>query len=117
MDISNRIEQLPGLLGLSTKEFCDRINITTQSYSGYKAGVKPSFDTTANILTAFPVSHEWLIFGKGDWKIDEGIVSESQGLYTRTDFNILTILDRLKEVEMKVRQMEKSFKSMKYDKT
>lgn len=67
MEIDKRIATLIEILGLTSGEFADKINVQRSSISHItSARNKPSLDFLERTLSVFPeINSEWLILGKG----------------------------------------------------
>jgi transcriptional regulator with XRE-family HTH domain len=67
MGIDKRISTLIEILGLTSGEFADKINVQRSSISHITtARNKPSLDFLERTLSVFPeINSEWLILGKG----------------------------------------------------
>ncbi|MCO6564246.1 MAG: helix-turn-helix transcriptional regulator [Apibacter sp.] len=67
MGIDKRISTLIEILGLTSGEFADKINVQRSSISHItSARNKPSLDFLERTLSVFPeINSEWLILGKG----------------------------------------------------
>ena len=102
---ADRIGQLPDLLHLSTKEFCEPLGVSTQMFSQYKNGkAKPGYDFITAVVAQYPVSADWLLLGEGDWH-SESIVSDVNVRYKKQDFNYLEVVDRLRALEQRVNRL------------
>lgn len=119
MSIASRIAQLPGLLGIKNSEFAKALGISHQRFNQYEkkpeTGVR--YETISAIVEHYPVSEDWLRNGEGDWRKIESVVSEPTAMYTRQDFNMLDVLDRLSGVERRVSALEKKINNNNDDKT
>lgn len=88
-DIYNRIIQMLELRGIKNSEFYDKIGITRQNLSKWKAGSLPSVDVLYLIKEELHVSLDWLLTGK----------NEQDGLNPTEPYRIVDRIDgKLKEV-------------------
>ncbi|MBN2744486.1 MAG: helix-turn-helix transcriptional regulator [Marinilabiliaceae bacterium] len=74
MIIAERIGELLKLYGLNKHQFANKIEVSSTIIYNIIGGRKsnPSYELINKILDAFPdLSAEWLLRGKGDYKIDE----------------------------------------------
>jgi transcriptional regulator with XRE-family HTH domain len=77
MGIDKRISTLIEILGLTSGEFADKINVQRSSISHITtARNKPSLDFLERTLSVFPeINSEWLILGKG-----KPLISQSEDI-------------------------------------
>lgn len=106
-DLSDRIRALPELLGVSTAQFCERAGFTTQTFSAYQLGKsKPGADALAGIVSAWSINPFWLLLGEGDWKAHEEIFAGETRRYVKNDFNLVSILERIRGLELDMQQLK-----------
>jgi len=82
MKAGERIRALRKALGLTQKEFADRIGITYQMLGLYERGAYDPPDKVLKLISStFGVSYEWLKTGQGEmWKRKEKIEEEEEKL-------------------------------------
>ena len=106
--VGDRIAQLPDLLGINIGDFARAVGVSHQMISSYKrTGAKPGYDVLMKIIEQYAVSPDWLLSGIGNWRNTESIVSDVSARYDREDFSLVSIVDRLRNLEQEVSALRK----------
>lgn len=106
MNIGDRIKLLRNELGITQKEFGERIGISANYVSELEYGkTKPSFLVLLAIEYRYGVSMDWLETGKGSGAIKE------EGKYTQEEKEIIAALREHKELKKFVQLIIKRYKN------
>lgn len=100
-DIGQRIKELRKMLGLTQKEFANRIGKGFRAVQEYEAGRRTPDESTLKLIAKeFGVSEEWLKTGEGE-------------VFVKTSSNVITELEKaIEQIEGKVpRYIKKALES------
>lgn len=87
--IKQRITHIADFKGISYKDFCEKIGMTTANFRGEAQKTPINSDVIAKILSLFDdISPEWLISGKGEMLKSKNLKT-SQTLAEPETFNYL----------------------------
>lgn len=117
MDILSRVKEIISFSSLSVRAFAIRCGISQRTLDNQIKGLRSvSLETTVSILHAFPeISAEWLMRGDGEMMAKEqvnsaelerinklnGVVESLQEVIDAKNATILTLTERIKQLENK----------------
>lgn len=107
MDISTRIKVLRKHLGLTQREFADKLHISSSLISSYENGTRcPTHRTISNIIQIFEVNPSWIhngilpIFSEYNYSKIHRVSSKIQALSDDDRAFIERIIDCLLEKQL-----------------
>lgn len=78
--ISLRMEKIRETIGISAKEYAEKLGTNYRTYMNYKSGSTPSAQVLQSVVEIFGISAQWLLTGKGHMFLKDALKAEKQDM-------------------------------------